>query len=166
MIIAGFPDRRSGQYLSPIEVWHTCPGRLIGAPSMPTRVFCCRDAESRFLLLSVFALVLSGCSGGNGSPPQNPISVYLPISTINLPAGANATVPIQIASPSETAQVAFSGLPAGVQVRYAATDTNPSGTLTFEATESATTGTFMPTVTVTSSGLTESATFTLVVKAS
>lgn len=133
---------------------------------MPTLIFPGRGAIARLLVIPVVALVLSGCSGKSGNSLQNPISVYLPISTINLTAGANATVPIQIVSPSETAQVAFSGLPAGVQVRYTATDTNPSGSLTFEATESATTGTFTPAVTVMSAGLTASTTCTLVVKAS
>jgi hypothetical protein len=84
---------------------------------------------------------------------------------IDLTQGAaSVTVPIQIASPSETALVAVSGLPAGIQVKYASTDTNPSGTLTFTANVSAMTGNFMPTVTVMSAGLTASAGFTLVVK--
>ena len=73
-------------------------------------------------------------------------------------------IPIQIASPSETALVAVSNLPAGVQFRYTSTDTNPSGTLSFMANESATAGTFMPIVTVNSAGLTASTGFTLVVK--
>lgn len=91
--------------------------------------------------------------------------MYLPISTVNLTQGAaSITIPIQIGSPSETAQVSVAGLPAGIQVKYASTDTNPSGSLTFTANESAMTGNFMPIVTVNSAGLTASTGFTLVVK--
>jgi hypothetical protein len=91
--------------------------------------------------------------------------VYLPISTIEVTQGAAAvTIPIQIGSPSETALVAVSELPTGIQVKYASTDTNPSGTLTFVADKSAMVGEFMPTVTVNSAGLTASTGFTLVVK--
>lgn len=98
---------------------------------------------------------------------QKPISVYLPLSAVELTPGAEAeSIPIQIDSPSETALVSVFGLPAGVQVTYAASDTNPSGTLTFAANKTATLGTFMPVVTVISSGLTASASFTLVVKSS
>jgi hypothetical protein len=96
---------------------------------------------------------------------KNPISVYLPISTIELTSGAGSvTIPIQIGSPSETAVVSVSGLPAGVQVRYASTDTNPSGSLTFQANQSTMTGRSMPAVTVLSAGLSASTGFTLIVK--
>lgn len=132
---------------------------------MFTQVFLNRYAAIRFLLTSVCTVILSGCAGGSGGFLQNPISVYLPISTIDLTQGAESvTVPIQIGSPSETALVAVSGLPAGIQVKYASTDTNPSGTLTFTANASAMSGNFMPTVTVMSAGLTASTGFTLVVK--
>ena len=132
---------------------------------MLTQASSSRDATSRLLLLSACALTLAGCGGGSGSSVQNPISVYLPIATVELtPGAAPVTIPIQIASPSETALVSVSGLPAGVQVKYASTDTNPSGTLTFEANGSAMVGNFMPTITVMSSGLTASTGLTLVVK--
>jgi len=129
-------------------------------------VSSCPVAVSRLLLPGFYALLLAGCAGGSGRSAQNPVSVYLPIPKIELTEGAGAIIiPIQIASPSETAQVAVSNLPAGVQVRYASTDTNPSGTLSFMANESAMAGTFMPIVTVNSAGLTASTGFTLVVKA-
>ena len=65
---------------------------------------------------------------------QVPITVSLTHSTVNLLQDGTAVIdPITIASSSETALVVVSGLPAGVQVNYASTDTNPSGTLTFVA---------------------------------
>ena len=72
-------------------------------------------------------------------------------------------VPLSITSTSETATVAVSGLPGGLQESYAASDTNPSGTLRFVAGTSTTTGTFKPTVIVNSAGATASTMFTLVV---
>ena len=66
-------------------------------------------------------------------------------------------------STSETALVSFAGLPGGVQTTYAASDTNPSGLLTFTATTHAAVGTYMPIVTVDSAGQTASVTFTLTV---
>ena len=81
-----------------------------------------------------------------------------------MPAGSPVIVPIQIDSTSETATVFFSGLPGGVLEMYAATDTNPSGSLTFTATSSAMTGTYMPIVTVSSAGQTATTQITLIVK--
>jgi hypothetical protein len=81
----------------------------------------------------ICSLMLAGCGGGNGGGSMsspNPISVFLPISTVTVSqSGMQVTVPIQIASTSETALVMVGGLPSGVQERYAASDTNPSGTL-------------------------------------
>ncbi len=95
-----------------------------------------------------------------------PITVNLPISTvIVMPAGASVIVPIQIGSTSETALVSLNGLPAGVSEKYASSDTNPSGTLTFTANSTAMAGTTMPTVTVMSAGQTAMTKFTLVVQA-
>jgi hypothetical protein len=89
----------------------------------------------------------------------------MPISTvIIMPAGGAVIVPIQINSPSETATVFLSGLPGGVEDTYAATDTNPSGSLTFTAGSSAAMGTYIPTVTVSSAGQTAATQFTLIVK--
>jgi hypothetical protein len=110
-------------------------------------------------------LALSGCGGGGGNMTQAPITVYLPISTVVLSqGGAQTNVPIQIGSTSETAVVAVEGLPAGVKATYAASDTNPSGTLTFTANASAVVGTYMPVVAVNSAGQMASKSFTLIVK--
>jgi hypothetical protein len=96
-----------------------------------------------------------------------PISVALPIATVVLTQnGAQASIPIQITSTSETALVMVGGLPAGVSETYAASDTNPSGTLTFGANGSAPLGTFMPIVKVMSAGQNAAANFTLIVKMS
>ena len=94
-----------------------------------------------------------------------PITVSLPVSTVLvMPGGSPVTVPIQIESTSETALVSLSGLPGGVQALYAASDTNPSGILTFTANAMTMPGTSMPTVTVMSAGQTAMTQFTLVVK--
>jgi len=108
----------------------------------------------------------AGCGGGASMLPsvQVPITVSLVISTIKVPRdGTNVIVPITITSSSETALVNVSGLPFGVQVNYASTDTNPSGTLTFVAGVDSQAGTYKPTVTVFSAGQTASTTFTLIV---
>jgi len=109
-------------------------------------------------------LVLTGCGGGGGNLVQQPIRVSLPVSTITVAIDARPlSVPIQIVSTSETAVVTVGGLPAGVQVSYAASDTNPSGSLTFSAGATAMPGTTMPFVTVNSAGQTTSTSFTLIV---
>ena len=126
------------------------------------------SSSSRTLLrtLSCACMVsLVGCGGGGGSSAMNPITVFLPVSTVTvMPGSASVTVPIQIGSPSETAVVSVGGLPAGVGAKYSASDTNPSGSLTFNANTSAMTGTYMATVTVMSSGQTVSTRLTLIVK--
>jgi len=125
------------------------------------------QARTRTLLaVGLLPLALSACSGGSGYFAPRPISVYLPISTVQLIPGAKAvSIPIQIGSTSETAQVAFTGLPGGVQVSYASSDTNPSGSLTFSATSSTMIGTSMPVVVVMSAGSTASTSFTLEIHA-
>jgi hypothetical protein len=51
---------------------------------------------------------------------QVPITVSLPISTVVVPQdGMQVIVPIDITSTSETALVAVSGLPSGLQEKYA-----------------------------------------------
>lgn len=77
--------------------------------------------------------------------------------------GPEVIVPINITSTSETALVSIRGLPTGVQERYAASDTSPSGSLGFTANAMAPPGTYTPTVTVNSAGQTASAGFTLIV---
>jgi hypothetical protein len=112
-----------------------------------------------------FALAAAGCSSGGGSIiAQVPIKVSLPISTVVVPQdGTQVVVPIFITSTSETALVAVSGLPSGLQEKYAASDTNPSGSLVFTASTATPAGTYTPTVTVNSAGQTASTNFTLVV---
>lgn len=120
------------------------------------------------IALCTLALLAAGCGGGASfyvSPSQTPITVFLPISVVVVSQnGMQVNVPIQITSTSETALVMVGGLPGGVEEKYAASDTNPSGTLSFTASKSSPLGTFMPTITVISAGQTVSTTFTLIVK--
>jgi hypothetical protein len=126
-----------------------------------------------FRLATAFTtLILSwaaiGCGGGGGSGsgtnPVNPISVSLSTSTVVVPQdGMPSSVQITIKSTSETALVSFIGLPGGVQATYAASDTNPSGPVTFVATTSSAAGTYSASVTANSAGQTASTQFTLVV---
>jgi hypothetical protein len=95
-----------------------------------------------------------------------PISVFLPISTVVVSQGGSPVIiPIQIESTSETALVSVNGLPAGVQVTYASSDTNPSGTLSFMASTATPPGTYSPTVGVNSAGQMTSTGLTLIVNA-
>jgi hypothetical protein len=112
------------------------------------------------------ALVVSGCGGKTGFTNPVPITVSLELSTVTVNQdGSPVIVQINITSTSETALVAVTGLPGDVSVKYAASDTNPSGTLTFTAGASATVGTYTPKITVNSAKQTVSTTFTLVVDA-
>ena len=121
----------------------------------------CRPILGFALPLALFSL--AGC-GGSGMVTQPPISVSLPVSKVTLTQNGNTVIiPIQIMSTSETALVMVNNLPSGVQSMYAASDTNPSGTLSFKASSSTMTGTFMPTVNVLSAGQSTSTQFTLVV---
>lgn len=106
----------------------------------------------------------AGCGGSMGLSAQVPITVSLVISTVVVPQdGTTVIVPITITSSSETALVSVTGLPGDVLVKYAASDTNPSGTLAFTATATSQAGTYMPIVTVMSAGQTASTSFTLIV---
>ena len=112
------------------------------------------------------ASFLSGCGGRGGIASVRPISVYLPVSTVRVTAGAKSvTIPIQIGSTSETALVSAVGLPAKVQMTDHSSDANPSGSLTFSAVSTATIGNYMPTVFVMSAGSSASTGFTLEVAA-
>ena len=118
------------------------------------------------LLLAAVGCALSGCGAhvtGTG-PMVQPISVSLSTSEVVVPLnGTPVHVVISIKSTSETALVSLIGLPGGVQEMYAASDTNPSGSLTFTAARTAIAGTYMPTVVVNSAGQSASLKFTLVV---
>src|ERR1017187_2223972 len=107
------------------------------------------------------ALAAVGCGSMS---PQVPISVSVVTSTVVVSQnGTPVIVQILIDSTSETALVSLRGLPTGVQEAYAASDTSPSGTLTFTANTTATPGTYMPTVTVNSAGQMASTSFMLAV---
>jgi hypothetical protein len=113
--------------------------------------------------LALLGTMVSGC-GGSGSPTMAPISVSLSSSTIVVPQdGTPVHVQINIMSTSETALVSFVGLPGGIQVSYAASDTNPSGLLTFMVAAKVSAGTYMPIITVNSAGQTAMIGFTLIV---
>lgn len=105
------------------------------------------------------------CGGGFIAVPMR-IMVSLPVSTVVVPQdGTQVVVPINITSTSETALVSVSGLPTSMQEKYAASDTNPSGSLVFTASAATPAGTYTPRVTVQSAGQTASTNFTLVVSA-
>jgi hypothetical protein len=74
-------------------------------------------------------------------------------------------VPVTIVAPTETATFTISGLPAGVSESYKESESNPSGLLTLVANSSTKPGTYMPVITVGSSGQTASVAFTLVISA-
>ncbi len=115
---------------------------------------------------AAMAMAMSGCGGGAGSGSFGgpSISVALSSSTVVVASDGTPTyIQIRIQSTSETALVSFVGIPAGVQVIYQASDTNPSGLLTFKATGKVKAGTSMPVVTVNSAGQTAMANFTLIV---
>lgn len=109
---------------------------------------------------------MAGCGGSRGGMfPQAHIEVSLAIARIEVSqSGMPVSVAIQIESPSETALVAVTGLPAGCSVMYSASDTNPSGILQFMANTTSPIGNYMPVVTVNSAGQMASTQFTLVVK--
>lgn len=115
--------------------------------------------------VALLAPALGGCGGGSGFMQATPISVSLATSkVIVMQQGMPVIVGITIDSTSETALVAVGELPGDVQEKYAASDTNPSGTLTFTAGASATPGTYMPIITVNSAEQTATTNFTLIVE--
>jgi|SRR4051812_29909563 len=117
------------------------------------------------IILLIAGVAANGCGGGGGGQvPMAPVTVSLNPSTIVVaPGGTPVHTQLNIQSTSETALVNFTGLPGGVSEMYAASDTNPSGLLTFTAIKSTMAGTYMPTVIVDSAGQTVSTRFTLVV---
>jgi hypothetical protein len=117
-------------------------------------------------MVVVWSLAAAGC-GGKGSTSTgsgSPISASLASSSIVVPQdGTTTRVNITIVSPSETAQVSFTGLPAGIQETYAPTAGNPSGLLTFNANTSAPAGTYAPVLTVSAAGQTATVPFSMIV---
>jgi hypothetical protein len=124
-----------------------------------------RRAASALAAL-VGAVALSGCGGAGQMSQSPPISVSLSVANVVVTrGGAPAIVLIDISSTSETALVSVTGLPGGVGEKYAASDTNPSGTLTFTAGSTAALGTYTPIVMVLSAGQMAKTKFTLEVNA-
>jgi hypothetical protein len=125
---------------------------------------------SRVLIVVIWggtALTAIGCGGGSGSMiTQTPISVSLVTSSVVVSQdGSPVIVQISITSTSETALVSVNGLPTGVRETYSASDTNPSGTLTFAASATTQLGNYSSTVNVNSAGQFASTHFALTVKA-
>jgi hypothetical protein len=81
------------------------------------------------------------------------------------PNGTAVYVQVTIVAPTETATFTISGLPGGVSESYRESESNPSGLLTLVANSSTVPGTYMPEITVGSSGQTASVIFTLVISA-
>ncbi len=110
-------------------------------------------------------LALLGCGGHpSTTPPPILLTVSLANSTVTVPAnGVPVSVPVVIMAPTETATFAILGLPAGLSSTYKESESNPSGLLTLIAATTTKPGTYMPQITVGSSGQTASTVFTLVV---
>jgi hypothetical protein len=117
------------------------------------------------LASTVFILAVAGCGGKTSfSPPPVVLSVSVNDATVVVPAnGMAVNIPVTIVAPTETATFTISGLPAGVSDSYKESESNPSGLLTLVANSTTKPGTYMPTITVGSSGQTASVAFTLVI---
>jgi hypothetical protein len=113
-----------------------------------------------------FVLAMTGCgSGAKFSPPPIELSVSLSETTIVVPPnGMLVNVPVTVVAPTETVTLTVGGLPAGVAENYKESESNPSGLLTLSANSSTMPGTYMPTITIASTGQTASLVFTLVVR--
>jgi hypothetical protein len=132
-----------------------------GPPSAPS-------IRSRIgIASSVFVLVLTGCGARDAfSPPPIDLSVSLSNTTIVVPRGGMpVNVPVEIVAPTETAALTICCLPQGVSESYKESESNPSGILTLAANSSSVPGTYMPTITVGTSGQTASLVFTLIISA-
>ncbi len=117
---------------------------------------------------TLLVLVLTGCGGGGASfsPPPINLSVSVNGATVTVPAnGMMVNVPVTIVAPTETATFNITGLPAGVSDTYKESESNASGLLTLVANTTTVPGTYMPIITVGSSGQTASVVFTLVISA-
>jgi hypothetical protein len=68
-------------------------------------------------------------------------------------------------APTETVTFSIASLPGGVTETYKESESNPSGLLTLVAIPSTMPGTYMPKITVGTSGQTASLVFTLVISA-
>jgi hypothetical protein len=121
------------------------------------------------LLLHLAALLsaLTGCgSHAAFTPPPIILNVSLSMPTVTVaPNGTPVYVQVTIVAPTETATFTIIGLPAGVSATYKESESNPSGLLTLIASSATKQGTYMPTITVGSSGQTASTSFNLVIPA-
>jgi hypothetical protein len=112
-------------------------------------------------------LALTGCGGGTYTPP--PINLSVSVSGVSVTVPANemlVNVSVFINAPTETATFIITNLPAGVSYTYKESESNPSGVLTLVANSTTVPGTYMPKITVGSSGQMASVVFTLVITAS
>ena len=108
-----------------------------------------------------FVMVLAGCGGssGSGGTQQPTLTVSLGASNVVLPQDGNPVVlPVTINPSGNTASVIISGLPNGVTEQYSAT----GGAVTLMGSAAAAAGSYPSVVTVSESGQTASANFTLV----
>lgn len=118
------------------------------------------------LLSAALMLALIGCGGGTYAPPPINLSVSVNNATVTVPPNGSAVnIPVTIVAPTETATFTIAGLPAGVSYSYKESESNPSGLLTLIANARTVAGTYMPVITVGSSGQTASVAFTLVISA-
>lgn len=118
------------------------------------------------IITAGFVFALTGCGGGSNTAPPINLSVSVDNTTVTVPAnGTLVNVPVTIVAPTETATFTIAGLPAGVSYSYKESESNPSGLLTLSAIASTAPGTYMPTITVGSSGQTASVVFKLVITA-
>jgi hypothetical protein len=117
------------------------------------------------IVTAAFVFALTGCGGGRYTPP--PINLSVSVSAlVTVPAnGMPVYAQVTIVAPTETATFTIAGLPAGVSYSYEESESNPSGLLALIANSTAVPGTYMPKVTVGSSGQTASVVFTLLITA-
>ena len=118
------------------------------------------------IVTAAFVFALTGCGGGRYTPPPVNLSVSVNSATVTVPAnGMPVYAQVTIVAPTETATFTIAGLPAGVSYTYRESESNPSGILTLIANSTTVPGTYMPKITVGSSGQTASGVFTLLITA-
>jgi hypothetical protein len=122
-------------------------------------------ARSISLLLGALLNILAGCGGGTFTPPPINLSVSIASMVTLVSNNAAVSVPVTIVAPTETASFIIAALPGGVSYSYKESESNASGLLTLTASNTTTAGTYMPVITVGSSGQTASTTFTLLITA-
>lgn len=126
-----------------------------------------RSLTALSIHLTILIGVLTGC-GSHASFVPPPIVLNVSVNSPTVTVAPNSTpvyVQVTIVAPTETATFAILGLPAGVSATYKESESNPSGLLTLIASSATKQGTYMPTITVGSSGQTASTNFTLVIPA-